>query len=98
MTIRSEASGNPLTIQNSSLVSVCTIDTSGNITCGANSVLTTATGYTQAQIDAKVTSNGNLTFSSPISKSGTTVSLDLSAYQPLLSQTTAIIGKTYICY
>ena len=61
------------------------IDNTGNITCGSNSVLATATRYTQAQIDSKITSNGAFTLSSPLAKSGTAVSIDLTAYQPLLT-------------
>ena len=53
LTLRSETSGNPLTIQNSALAVVCTIDNIGNITCGTNAVLATAIGYTQSQIDKK---------------------------------------------
>ena len=33
---------------------MCSIDNNGNITCGAHGVLTTASGYTQTQIDNKI--------------------------------------------
>ena len=61
---------------------MCTIDNTGNITCGTNSVLTTATGYTQAQIDSNISASvsSGLSFNSPLSKSGATVSIDLATY------------------
>ena len=36
------------------LANVCNIDSSGNLTCGTNAVLTTATGSTQSQFDTQI--------------------------------------------
>ena len=75
------ASSVPVGIQNAAGTGVCTIDNNGYISCGSAGVLTTASGYTQTQIDNKIAAavSAGYTFNSPLSKSGTIVSIDLAA-------------------
>ena len=48
------------------MVAVCAIDKSGNITCGSSGVLTTATGYTQTQIDNIIDAGSGISDTSDI--------------------------------
>jgi hypothetical protein len=84
-----------LVIKDSDGAAVCAIDNAGNTTCGVHGVFAAASGYTQSQIDNKIDAavRSGYTFTSPLSKSGT-VSIDLAAYQPLLTTSSAISGAS----